>query len=365
MNKKMSRYKGLILSCVSVMLIVVCVCSFSFESKASNLEIVVNHAKPSTSDTQGYITVFRYDEPNNSYNAHTYFWNMYCAKDGSGKLPIYMQVEISPYEIVFRPAGDTDYIQVGDYYYNLYEVTPQGYYRIRMSTGTERYTANLSTKPVHGWQCGGNVYVVDDVGYWNNFTVYYSETASDLLMQDVLEMLQTINTQSHLDSHNIWMELVSILDSVDGVENQLSSVINYLKSIDDELVGIKDELEKIYAKADEILEEEKKQTTWLEKIWNSIQEFLNPDEEDKEESDKLQSESNDKTDKLDDLNEQNKTDKTDIDDASNSVDENVDLESIDNYGKVLATITENQYILQILLLVFSVALVAYVLFGKK
>ena len=138
-----------------------------------------------------------------------------------------------------------------------------------------------------------------------------------------------------------------------------------MRSVDSELDSIKSELEKIYDKADEILNEQKKQTSWLERIWDSIQEFFNPSEEEKTESEQFESETTDKSDEIGGLVEDSKTEKPDVDDMSDSIDSNLDMTSANEYGAVLLNITENEYILQMLLIVVTVAIIAYVLFGKR
>lgn len=344
MNKKMSRYKGLILSCMSVLMIVVCVCSFSFESKASNVYYAAIN-EPCKSDTQGYLLLEMRNNSTGAYSFDIWFWDVVAydkntnSYASSEDVSAYMDISIGsnyvdfmpsavPYGVYFDCSISVSYgTTCFQWWHSEYETTSQSLH----------YSANGYT--VTGYSYYGNV---------NNFsTSISSNNAPNVVWADdktIVEKISEVKT--------------SIISLNSNITAQLNNIISKLGYTNECL----DELKVLY---EQLIEEQKKTNTWLEKIWDSIQEFLNPDEESKEESDKLESESNDKTDKLDDLNEQNKTDKTDIDSAANSVDENIDLDSIDNYGHVLSVITENQYILQILLLVFSVALVAYVLFGKK
>lgn len=360
MNKKMSRYKGLILSCVSMMMIVVCVCSFSFESKANDMYIFhKQYAEPSYSDSSGYITLlWRHGKGGPLYTS-TFFWNTYGVNKDGSSAPVYAYINLTSttFEFTVSGANTTDTA-----IYNLFYVN-SSYHHVK-SSNTSRYTWNMYETDniiLLGWQAKGNIGVVNSSFTNQGFVCYYNNDSSAYYLKDIIDTLLL----SHNVNVNIYNAVCSILNSVDGVENQLSSVVSYLKSVDSNLTDIKTELQDIYDKVDDLLEEQKKSNTWLEKIWISIQEFFTPDEKDKEESDKLESETNDKTDKLDDLNEQNKTDKVDVDNSSDLVDENVDLESIGTVNNIFVYITENEYILQMLLMVFSVALVAYVLFGKK
>lgn len=308
MNKKMSRYKGLILSCVSMMMIVVCVCSFSFESKA---QTVVGSG---------------------SYSF------------GAGSPEYYTMEETDTKQFYYEPAVQNIYVNTS--------LNTSKYYRLFFDWNLSVNFTNHSGTSSHRT----NTYLL-----YNGTKYYFDGRFCSIIVPGNGSNGFGLGLESYINVDQYWgYGTYTGTCSVTAYELSDEEVSQYL-GVDDIENALKRQIV-LQERSNELQEES---NSWLGKIWNSIQQFFNPDEEDKEESDKLQSESNDKTDKLDDLNEQNKTDKTDIGDASNSVDENVDLESIDNYGNVLSVITENQYILQILLLVFSVALVAYVLFGKK
>lgn len=362
MNKIMSRCKGLIFSCMSMILIVACVCSFSLNVKASSEvhisnghEFYVNYPEPPTSSTQGYLNIVQRPSNGGAYSLQTYFWNC-VAVNSETEIPAFIDIDLTKYDL---DLGVTSY-SLGDVFYVLYEINANGDIRFKKSSSSSSFYTEFSGTAV-AWRAYGNCTIENAFTSTDNFTVYYSDDGSTALLMEVIGLL---NNAEIADDY-IMETLHGILNSVDGVENQLSSVCSYLKSINNKLTTIEDDLEAIYDKLDEILEEEKKQTSWLEKIWNSIQEFFNPDTEDKETTEQFQENSSAQSDKMNELNQQNKTEKEDIGSASSSVDSNVDLDSIENYGGVLAVITEKDYILQILLLVFSVALVGYVLFGKR
>lgn len=341
MNKKMRRYKGLILSCISVMMLVVSIFSFSFESKASaSGEYYVPYSEPTANDKSGYFNVDAGDGV-----LYTYFWNLTGSWATAGTPPACeMYVRFSGNNIIFHPYV---YGGTGSTYITF------GYYD---SSGTIHFLY-YGAIGLNDYEIIQNFWAgVKGVSFGGNCSI----GAQDLSLGTPL-----IHWNDSVDAQNLNTKLNAILNSLSNIDGDTSTIINKLQDIYNQDVSINSKLSAMNTLLNEIKSEQKQTNTWLEKIWNSIQEILNPNEESKEESDKLESETNDKTDKLDDLNEQNKTDKTDIDSAANSVDENIDLDSIDHYGKVLSVITENQYILQILLLVFSVALVAYVLFGKK
>lgn len=100
----------------------------------------------------------------------------------------------------------------------------------------------------------------------------------------------------------------------------------------------------------------------LQQIYDYMAQSKN---EDKQNTDSLKENSDSQSDKLNDLNEQNKMDKIDVDSASSSVDANIDGNAISNYGVVLSSITGQGKVVQLMLIVLSVGLVSYVLFGKR
>lgn len=324
MNKKMSRYKGLILSCVSMMMIVVCVCSFSFESKAADYN--VNISRPQATTNSGYIELLLKKKSDSSYLVNVMFWNCFGV-DGNKSVDVNI-------------SSEKCQLVVYEGYITVFTITSDGRDNpaLAASGNSSNYTydGDWFGYSIVGYRVYGNVGACTTSigGYGDDWKVGYNDNAIEVYK---LTQIYSELVQANVNDVTMINKLNQIYNSVDTVESKLQQLID--------------------------LQEES--NTWLEKIWNSIQEFLTPDEEDVEESDKLESETNDKTDKLDDLNEQNKTDKVDVDSATNSVEENVDFDSISTFSNIFVYITENEYVLQMLLLVFSVALVSYVLFGKK
>lgn len=333
MNKLMSRYKGLIFSCVSVMIIAVCVCSFSFESKAADVQFETRYSKPHADDFCGYIEINTYSASRDHNLCYVIMWTMSDAANG----PMMMNISLNASDINFIATGGADWVTISDLCLDGYSF-PQVLHNGLISSSGYTFTFWSDYKAVAYHVYGNYGSISTNMGqpdyYGDSFTVLYG---SDLLLQNKLnEILAELKTSNANDS-KLLAKADEILTSNKAIEDKIDALIELQESTN----------------------------SWLEKIWNSIQEFFTPNEEDKAESEEFENETTEKSDTLDSLNEQNKTDKTDIDGASSSVDENVDLESIDNYGNVLVVVTENEYILQILLLVFSIALVGYVLFGKR
>lgn len=358
MIKKLSRYrKQIALFLCTLLALSGSVCSFSFESKASNLEFEVSYAEPATSDTQGYINILFQNDEDGRFMVWTYFW--YCVAEKNGvSSPCYAVIDLEPSKLTFSIGGVGSATSA---YYNLNLIDGVGQYGSVKVSATSAYTRSFDGWTIYGYKYAGNVGELTRSTARNDFTLLYSADASAVLLQDIFNVLNE-TAGVHADIYNV---VYDIYNSVDSVEGKLASVVTYLQSVDSKLSSISTQLSSIYSRAGEILAEEKEQTTWLEKIWNSIQEFLAPDAEDKETTDQFKEDSSTQSDKMNELNQQNKTDKVDVGSASSDVDANIDFESVGNYGGVLAVITENEYILQMMLVVVAISLVAYVLFGKK
>ena len=358
MIKKLSRYKKQIaLFLCTLLALSGSVCSFSFESKASSLEFDVSYAEPATSDTQGYINLLFKNDSTGDYMIWTYFW--YCAAEKNGVIsPCYAVIDLEPRSFSFSVGGVGSATSA---YYNLNAIYALGQFGNIKASGTSAYSRTFSGWTIVGCKYAGNVGEFNSTIGETEFVIHYSADASAVLLQDIFNVLNE-TAGVHADIYNV---VYDIYNSVDSVEGKLDSVVTYLKSVDSKLSSISTQLSSIYSRAGEILAEEKEQTTWLEKIWNSIQEFFAPEAEDKETTDQFKEDSSVQSDKMNELNQQNKTDKVDVGSASSDVDANIDFESVGNYGGVLAVITENEYILQMMLVVVAISLVAYVLFGKK
>ncbi|MBQ4560184.1 MAG: hypothetical protein IJA54_07695 [Tyzzerella sp.] len=356
--ERLKKYEKQIVAVMSVFVILVGgIFSTSFDSLASDNDFYLEYPEPAISSTQGYVSVV-FSNSSGAFRVMTFFWSLegYYNADST---PLLMRVRVDNGKLEFFPSSSGS--STG--FYSLNMINPSGLYNfVIVNLSSETYVYNFANLgyTLRGWRCGGNGFVE---GFSNtlNFSLFFSSDASSVLLGQVIDVL----TRNGTTEQSILTAVGSILNSVDGVENQLSSVISYLRSVDSELDSIKSELEKIYDKADEILNEQKKQTSWLERIWDSIQEFFNPSEEEKTESEQFESETTDKSDEIGGLVEDSKTEKPDVDDMSDSIDSNLDMTSANEYGAVLLNITENEYILQMLLIVVTVAIIAYVLFGKR
>lgn len=324
--------------------------STSFQSKAvgqsSDLTFYVSYPQPYCSDTTGYVSVV-YRTATNNYLLNTLFWSMEPETNevfGTDFTNV-MDITLTNNTIRLDP-----FVLGGSYWYNLYEFTSSDYLG-RIHTG---YYNSVSGAPSWSYSYYGEVVAV----LFNGNVASFNTGGVDL-------KTPVIHWSNSSDSNQIYNYMWQILQSLQGVEGDTTEIISKLNSILLENVSTNQKLEDIKALYEQLIEEQQESNTWLEKIWNSIQEFFNPSEEDKTESEQFDSETTEKSDEIGGLVEESTTNKPDVDEMSNSIDSNLDMTSANEYGAVLLNITENEYIIQMLLIVVTVAIIAYVLFGKR
>lgn len=102
--------------------------------------------------------------------------------------------------------------------------------------------------------------------------------------------------------------------------------------------------------------------TEIKGLLNEMQGSITDEEQQK--INKFEDDSGSQSNELDSLNQQTQVDKVDVDSASQTVDANLNIQTDANYGLLLSAFTSNQRILTMLILVASVSLISYVLFGR-
>lgn len=115
----------------------------------------------------------------------------------------------------------------------------------------------------------------------------------------------------------------------------------------------------------DLLAEMQKNNTLTQEAVDLLNTSLKQNSSDEGVIDVFKGNSNTQSDSIDNLNQQNNVEKIDVDSASTIVDGYIDSDAIGNYGLVLASFTSNEYVLQMILVVFAIGLVSYVLFGKR
>lgn len=353
-EKNRSEIKRKILT--AFMVAVLLVCSFSLNSLESNAAVVdeyyLDYAEPTCSETQGYVSLALQNNRTGEMEIVTFFWNLLALSENIQQ-PCLMYCDIvNNGEIQFRPYGNLDYID--DCLYSVTRVTSDGvyvpYYPTTGAGSKVSWAFSNEGYSFVGFKYGGNVLgdFYQEQGY--NFALYFSTDGSARQLMYIYSVLTSSNslTMQQLSSIN------SIMSNTDKVEAKLDSLMEYASDIRSGLTDIKEQL-------NEILGEEKKQTSWLQKIW----EALTGSSEQKEKIEEEKSKAEQQAGQLGQLNEQNKTDKVDPGQAQDSVNGAIDSNQIQNYSVVLSVFTHDSHIGQMILIVVALTLVSYVLFGKK
>lgn len=332
------------------------VCSFSFNSLESNAAVVdeyyLDYAEPTCSNTQGYVSLALQNNRTGEMEIVTFFWNTLALSEEIQQ-PCLMYFDIvNDYEIVFAPYGNLAYVDSA--MYTLTRITPDSifvpYYPTTGASSKVSWAFGIDGYTFVGFKYGGNAMgdFAQSQGY--NFALYFATDGSSKQLMQIYSVLTSSNslTMQQLSSIN------SIMSNTDTVESKLQSLLDYASGIRSDLTDIKEQL-------DEILGEEKKQTSWLQKIW----EALTGSSEQKDKIDEESSKAEQQAGQLGQLNEQNKTDKVDPGQANDSVNSAIDKNQIQNYSIVLGVFTNESHIAQMLLIVIAIALVGYVFFGKR
>lgn len=223
------------------------------------------------------------------------------------------------------------------------------------------------------------------VAYWDNANASavckYSQvgsikvTVTPYVIDDLTDEIYTTLTNIYATDTQMLTYLKNIYTSVDTVETKLQNLYNiansqlsYLKEID----ANTDELESLMGVCNSLLEDIKteleEQTTWLEKIWNTLVEFFTPSDDEQTKVDDFNSNSSEQSGELNDYNQElDNVQKPTVEDSSNVAD-NIEqfIPSEDNFVVMaLSIIMENQYIFSGVMCSVLMCFVAYVLYGKR
>lgn len=351
--KRLIRYKKNIVSLMcAVMVISIGIFSTSFDVYAQSIsatrEFYVGYPEPSTNDGSGYFCVV-YRDSDYYYHLNTYFWNLSFSPDVDNHVSdgvVSMSVVKSGNKVTFDPVceGDVEFFnwQFAEYTSSdVLKFLKFGNYDLSVSPYTYDYSSEGN---IVACLYGGNV--VDVRGFpW-----------------DVVPVIHWADSPSGLELNQVLNDLYNKLIDFEG---DLSAIYSKISDIYNQNITIQQKIELLIELEEDILVQEKEQTSWLEKIWNSIQEFINPKSADEEAANDFNAESEAQKNEIDSLNQQNQTEKVDVNSATSQVDSNINYDNMAEYGGVLATITNNNYVLQMILIVVSVAIIAYVLFGKR
>lgn len=329
-------------------------CSFSFSSNAQSVsstkEFYVPYPEPTVSEYDGYCCVV-YQNLGGQYVLNTYFWNIRPSEDADYSIDPVTSMSIikSGDRITFIATGEgstSDWID-----FNLCEYTSSETLSISRYGGYRQDDARLEYSydyspygSIVGILYKGNVRNVQGCGGYTPPLVHWSDS---------------------VDAQELYSYLSRILTKINSIDDHSVDIFNKLVDIYNSNLDISNKLDALKDLYEDMLAEQKETNNWLQKIWNSIREFLDPKDEDVDKTDKFKDDSENQKNEIDDLNEQNKVDKPDADSLSDSVDANINMDDAAEFSGVLSVITNNEYVLQMLLVSLSITVVAYILFGKK
>lgn len=316
---------------------------FGFESKAATYTLEVGYPEPSYTDTSGYINVIVRTSGGGLY-CQTWFWNISNYIGGSSV----MDININGNTITFVPttAGPIEGFENATGHYYLANYYTNGRINFVSSgvgdTGLDSYTYTLDDGQIWFVIPKGNVRLRGMPERNDNFNVLFG---TDSMMYNTLQDIISIISQEKtlLDTY---------IPKLNKMEFGVTEMYQLMQLIQEDIEfyypEMRSELQFINGKLDDIKEYLKHQTQAEQDAMNNF-------------GDSSSSQSG----ALNDLNAQTQVDKPNVDDMSNTVDQNLNVDIDANYGMLLSTFTKNNRILTILLMVASVSLISYVLFGKR
>lgn len=252
MREKLRRYGKQVMVYICTFVIVAgSVFSFSFESKASSFS--VNYSEPAVSDNQGYLLIELQDSSGNRM-INTFFWTI-NQQSSSGSMNSGVSLVIRPNSVAFNVGESGDY-SIGEWLLGAY--WNSGSFSVvntRQYTEHFTHTYSYSGQTIVGFSWKGNV--VGLTNYVSNNqtpTMTFSQQEASVKLQSIIGSLSTMI----MDNDSIIARLTSIMNNTDTLEQKLQSLIDL---------------------QNQVLSEHKESNTWLEKIWNSIQEFLGKEPE--------------------------------------------------------------------------------------
>lgn len=350
--ERLSKYRKSILSVLLALVVFsVCICSTSFRSHGATSmtkTFNVGYAQPYCSETSGYISVMYYGPGDAHYSLYTYFWTIepYGSENYSTNVFPQMGITITNNYIKLFPWCHSD----SNYFVNIcgYDSTDNLVILQKKSndvvSGTP-FEHSYSGYTITGYVFGGNAVI---------------NTASTLTYAEVPNII--FNSTSDAASMNSY--LYQILGAIKDYEGPIYDILGNVQNIYNETLNMSQKLDSMKKLLEEIKAEQEESNTWLGKIWQSIQQLFDTGE-DTDKVIKYKDESSSKKNEINELNKESQSEKVNVDSATSDVDANIDYDNMAQYGGVLATVTNNEYILQLILVVVSIAIISYVLFGKR
>ena len=364
MGQRLNRSKKLIaFFFVFVFALSVGMYSTSFSSKAADLEFYLNYPEPQVTDTNGYFMLLLQRNNTGEYFVFTYFWTVAVYNSSDVLSPCWADITLSTSTFKFTIGGNLTG-QNMQAYYILHDVTDNGNYYNTYSSSSSAFTRNFSNSGVtiKGFKYGGNVKLSFN-GTFSAlpFTVFFNTDGSSEILRDIYYEIAI----SHTD---LLDELILIMQDSN---NDLKSVLDWLEDIDNNFISVNENLHSLYEMGQMILNEQLKTNNWLEKIWQAILNFFTPNQDDEDKKNELEDEYQSQVDDLEDLDEGLELDKPPPEEVEEEIEDNLDVvededeEDLEEFKDILSLILNNEYIIEMLLIVLTLILIAFVFYGKR
>lgn len=263
---------------ISVVLVMFLVLSISIDSKAAYIDFSSLHTEPTCSDTSGYVVLACRDNSGQTV-FRIYAWTI-VPNGETDSFPT-MDFELRSSQMWFTAQC------VGNAHLTLWELYADGGFQIVKSTsfnGSLNLQYDIYT-PV-GYSIKGN-YGIVPTGTYDTVSVYWAsekQTINYLMfIYSTLQQMQTGSNSSNEKLNEICLRLqylYGINDDLERLANSTYELLNeYMPYLRAELQGVNEELDRLYDVMVQIREEQEETNTWLEKIFNFLEE---KDEKDKE-----------------------------------------------------------------------------------
>lgn len=354
----MKRGRFIKLMCFSLVLsLTLSFCLFSFPAHAASHQSKFN--EPDYSNYSGYLNVLVEGYYSSGTDLVTYAWSVYPNNNLVNPVNTSAFVTVSNEEIIFDfYAQGTD-----SFYLMLWELQPDGD-RLLLKSGNvpatdSRFVATYgSDHRFVGFSHKGNISLVfsEEGPYFEDVAVIW--TSSD----DQLNAL--INLSNQLNELNISLggQLNTLITQFTDMLSKADNTNMWLQGIHNWLVGVFMPAFSQYMDTGNwylyTIDEK------LGLIHEQISQFLEMSDADREVVEQYQEQQKQQQDMLKEFTEESKLDKPDID-IDSVIDQNIDFDGIYLYGRILSAVTSHPIVVTMLLIVFTMALIAYILFGKK
>lgn len=249
---------------IGIMLSVLIIGQFNISSEAagvsSSYTFDVSYPEPYSSDTSGYFCVMYSGGGYN--NLHTYFWTLTplggtnASSEFSSSV---MNVTVTYEGVTFTPSvqGALNYsLTIGRYNGNDdYEALYNG-----ITNSWSFHNAHGSSYPIKGYLKGGNAQLTPQTTL-NNVSV------------------PRLHWSESVDSYTLYSYMQNILNRCANIDDDTSTIISQLTYIYNQNAETNIKMEQMKTLLNNVIDEQKKSNTWLEKIYNFLTE---KDEKDKE-----------------------------------------------------------------------------------